>query len=148
MSWTVEFYEDDEGHVPAREFMLSLSFAKRAAAIAAVEAILAPMGLDVCKSEYGRPLGSGLYEFRLRHDEKTILSKAGGDAEDASTGDVLLRFFFAAHGQRIILLLGGYDKGRDSSPRRQSKEIQRARRALRSFNLRLERQKAAARRRQ
>ena len=93
-------------------------------------------------------LGNGLYEFRLRHDEKTILSKAGGDADDASTGEVLLRLFFAAYGQRVILLLGGYDKGRDSSPRRQAKEIERARRALRSFNLRRERQRAAARRRQ
>lgn len=148
MPWTVEFYEDDDGRAPAREFLLSLSSVKRAAAIAAVEAVLAPMGLDVCKSEYGRALGNGLYEFRLRHDERTILSKAGGDSEGASTGDVLLRLFFAAYGQRTVLLLGGYDKGRDSSPRRQAKEIERARRMLRSFNLRLDRQKAAARRRQ
>lgn len=84
----------------------------------------------------------------LRQDERTILAKSGQDnADEASTGEVLLRLFYLAHGQRIILLLGGYDKGKDTSPRRQAREIEQARRRQRSFKLRQDRQKAAQRRR-
>jgi putative component of toxin-antitoxin plasmid stabilization module len=38
--------------------------------------------------------------------------------------------FFAVEGNCIVLLLGGYDKGTNPSPRRQDKEIKRAREVL------------------
>lgn len=146
MTWEVEFYEDENGRQPAREFLLGLTSAKRAALIAAIEAILRPQGLDVCRSEYGKPLGQGLYEFRVRHDEKTIRRKAGGSGGVAG-GEVLLRVFFTAYGDRVVLLLGGYDKGVDPSARRQSREIDQARKRLRSFRLQRQRRGAAKRRR-
>lgn len=40
MTWTVEFFEDDQGRQPAREWLKSLDSAKRAAAIAAIEVFL------------------------------------------------------------------------------------------------------------
>jgi hypothetical protein len=108
--------------------------------------ILTDMGLDVCGTEYGKQLGSGLFEFRIRHDEAVIRGKAREPGK-GQRGEVLLRVFCHAHGQRIVLLLGGYDKGADPSTRRQSREIASARGRLRSFQLRQQRERAAAKRR-
>jgi hypothetical protein len=38
--------------------------------------------------------------------------------------------FVHFHGDRVILLLGGYDKGRDPSDRKQQRQITRARKNL------------------
>jgi len=118
------------------------------ALIAAIEYFLEPRGLDVCRTEYGRQLGEGLFEFRLRHDEATVRRKAGQPVDDASaSSEVLLRLFCHAYGDKVVLLLGGYDKGEDPSPRRQSLEIERARKHLRSFKLRRQRQSTGSKRR-
>jgi putative component of toxin-antitoxin plasmid stabilization module len=146
VTWTVEFFEDDQGRQPAREWLQSLDSLKRASAIAAIEIVLTDLGLDVCATEYGKQLGSGLFEFRIRHDEAVIRGKVG-DESGGERGDVLLRIFCHAYGQRIVLLLGGYDKGIDPSTRRQSREIESARGRLRSFRLRQQRERAAAKRR-
>lgn len=71
----------------------------------------------------------------LRHDATTIeaLYTNSGASSAASSTRVLLRLFVHFHGQKIILILHGYDKGRDDSPRRQNKEIQEARKRLRSW---------------
>lgn len=126
--------------------MQSLDSGKRAAAIAAIEILLADMGPDVCGTEYGKHLGKGLFEFRIRHDEAVIRGKAGQDAAGKRT-EVLLRIFCHAYGERIVMLLGGYDKGAAPSSRRQDREIETARGRLRSFQLRLQRQRAGERRR-
>src|SRR3954447_26797191 len=110
MAWTIEFFEDDQGRQPAREWLQSLESGKRAAAIAAIETHLTELGLDVCATEHGKHLGKGLFEFRIRHDENVIRGKAGQQA-GGRPAEVMLRIFCHAHGQRIVLLLGGYDKG-------------------------------------
>ena len=150
MTWNVEFFADDRGRVPAREFLRGLDAPKRMAMIAAIECILEEHGIDVCRTEYGRQLGGGLFEFRLRHDERTVRRKAGRPAPDAAAGesvDVLLRMFCHAYGDKVILLLGGYDKGEDPSTRRQSREIAEARKRRRSFQLRRQPQAKGERRR-
>jgi putative component of toxin-antitoxin plasmid stabilization module len=146
MAWTIEFFEDDQGRQPAREWLQSLDSAKRAAAIAAIEVLLADLGLDVCATEHGKQLGAGLFEFRIRHDESVIRGKAG-EAGKGKRGEVLLRIFCHAYGQKIVLLLGGYDKGTAPSKRRQDREIETARQRLRSFKLRKSRRRADPRRR-
>jgi hypothetical protein len=146
MTWTVEFFEDDQGRQPAREWLQSLDSGKQAAAIAAIEIVLAGMGLDVCATEYGKHLGKGLFEFRIRHDEAVIRGKAGQDSAGKHT-EVLLRIFCHAHGERIVMLLGGYDKGTAPSTRRQDREIEKARGRLRSFQLRRQRQRTGEQRR-
>lgn len=82
----------------------------------------------------GKNLGGGLYEFRIRRSLDTILNQYGTGAESlrgsAARSKVLLRVFCTFRGNRIVLLLGGYDKGRDPSAKRQSREIKRARQAL------------------
>jgi putative component of toxin-antitoxin plasmid stabilization module len=146
MTWTVEFFEDDQGRQPAREWLQSLDGAKRAAAIAAIEVPLTDLGLDVCGTEHGKQLGAGLFELRIRHDESVIRGKAG-EAGTGKRSEVLLRIFCHAHGQKIVLLLGGYDKGAAPSKRRQDREIETARQRLRTFKLQKNRRRAAARRR-
>src|SRR5665213_1344944 len=70
MGWRVEFFVDDQGRQPAREWLRSLESAKRAAAIAAIETLLTTMGQDVCATEHGKHLGQGLFEFRMRYAEQ------------------------------------------------------------------------------
>jgi hypothetical protein len=65
----------------------------------------------------------------------TIARRKGKAAEKLPPAEVLLRVFFATDGARIILLLSGYDKLADSKPRRQNKEIERARKLLKSYRL-------------
>jgi hypothetical protein len=104
------------------------------------------MGLDTCATEYGKHLGKGLFEFRIRHDEAVIRGKAGEQVGEKHA-NVLLRIFCHAYGDRIVVLLGGYDKGAAPSARRQSREIEKARDRLRSFQLRKTRESAGQRRR-
>jgi hypothetical protein len=106
--------------------------------------------LDVCRSEWGKHLGGGLAEFRLRHDEREVLSGHGssdaGDLPEASPEKVLLRVFFHAHGNRLILLLSGYDKGGRSGPRHQKREIERARAYLKEWQAEQARRRHASER--
>ena len=85
----------------------------------------------------GKPLGDGLYEFRIRLALRAIMTW-GKPADDEppteiSGRKVLLRIFLTFHGSKIILLFHGYDKGKDPSERRQQKEIKKARKALASW---------------
>jgi putative component of toxin-antitoxin plasmid stabilization module len=132
--FTLEFYADERGREPFAEWLDGLSESKRAAMLAALRHVLGRVGLDVCRTEYGKSLGGGLYEFRLRQDEATILGKhaSAGEADAAVSGGerILLRAFFHPHGDKLILLLGGHDKGRRPQPRAQAAEIERARRRL------------------
>jgi hypothetical protein len=146
MPWAVEFFEDDRGRQPAREWLQSLDSLKRASAIAAIQVILTELGLDVCATEYGKQLGSGMFEFRVRHDEAVIRGKAGEEG-GGKRGEVLLRIFCHAYGQRVVLLLGGYDKGAAPSRRRQDQAIETARKRLRSFKLQQSRRRASTRHR-
>lgn len=51
---------------------------------------------------------------------------------------VLLRVFCYAHGDRLILLLAGYDKGADPSDRREDRAIEVARARLAEYRRRTE----------
>ncbi|MCX6363361.1 MAG: hypothetical protein NTW58_04185 [Actinobacteria bacterium] len=130
--FTLEYYRTENGHDPVRRWIdRDLSASQRRAVMAALRYLLATEGVGICASEYGRHLGRGLFELRVRHDEQTILKKAGlADRAEATRANVLLRVFCHAMGDRIVLVLGGYDKGSDPSPRRQAREIALARRRL------------------
>ncbi len=123
-----EFYADEDGREPVREWMEDLSKQKRMALEEAISIVLAERGLNVIGTEYGKALGQGLYEFRLRWTAAEVRSKAGRISDDAAAKSekILLRVFFCTAGQKIVLLLNGYDKGRDDSARRQQREIDKS----------------------
>ncbi|MDR0360302.1 MAG: hypothetical protein LBJ87_12680 [bacterium] len=144
MPWELRYYTDSRGREPCRDWIDALILdrrqtAKGLAALAALDLVLARLGIDVCETEWGRNLGGGLYEFRVRHTKPEIdrmFDEAGVEGSpDPSRGRgkerVLLRIFFHAYGERIILLLAGFDKGR--YPKKQDAEIARARKLLDDF---------------
>lgn len=127
-SWSVNYAGDS-----FERFFLSLPEYEQAVLTAAIEHVLVVHGINICAGEWGKPLGDGLYEFRVRRSLDAILAEAGIEPpEDDLAGtdrQVLLRVFCTFHGNRIVLLYSGYNKKRDPSDRRQQQEIKRARRA-------------------
>jgi phage-related protein len=118
-TYTLEFYEDPSGRQPVRQWIKQeLTPEDRRTVGAAMREILQQHGISVCGTQFGSQLGHGLFEFRL-HEE-----------------DLLVRVFCHAYGNRVILLLGAYHKGRDPSPRRQAREIEVARARLEQWKVR------------
>jgi len=113
VEYRIEFYEDESGRKPALDWIRDdLDVRERRALGTAMREILQRQGIGVCGTPFGRQLGGGLFEFRLRESE------------------LLLRVFCHAYGERIVLLVHGYDKGDDPSAKRQTREIAEARRRL------------------
>lgn len=110
-AWTVEVASEDFAR-----FARSLDEYEQSILDVAVREVLAVEGIAMCESEWGKALGRGLYEFRIRRSLDAILRV---------TGMAHMR-----RGKRVVLLLGGYDKGKDPSGRRQQREIAAARRVL------------------
>jgi hypothetical protein len=139
--WTAEFYEDPHGRRPVEQWIDNLSPVKAAAVIAAIEQVLEPRGLQLAGTSWLKPLGGGLHEFRIRHtaDEIARMFAAAGVTTRPPGESVLLRMFVHFHGPKIVLLLGAYDKGRDSNLRRQHREIEAARARLAEWKQRSQR---------
>jgi putative component of toxin-antitoxin plasmid stabilization module len=130
--WTVEMYADPRGHCPVQVWLDSLSAAKFAALDAAIRHQLEKQGIALAGTAWLKPLKDGLYEFRVRSTAAEIV-RMYADAghvppDDAET--ILLRVFVAFHGNRVVLLLDGYDKAADPSAKRQQREIAAARKLL------------------
>jgi hypothetical protein len=132
--WKLEFYEED-GREPVLEFLRGLDQVKEQALAAALNNVLAYEGIGVCGSSWGKWVqgAAGIFEFRVRHDAATILRERGLPVPEElkeSGGEILLRVFCHAHGKKVVLLLAGYDKGKEPSTKRQSAEIKRAKQRL------------------
>lgn len=131
-SWSVEVF--DGGNFA--RFYKRLNEAERAVTDAAIEHVLAPIGIDICVTEWGKNLGRGLYELRIRRDIETILREHGSAQSVAEVPTrlrkkrVLIRVYCTFHGDKIVLLLGGYNKLRSPSRKQEQKEIRAARAAL------------------
>ncbi len=94
------------------------------------------LGIDLAKTEWLKALGGGLFEFRIRHTVEEIVARFGDEIPVLKSGapeSVLLRVFVHFYGQKVVLLLGGYDKGKAPSPKRQQAEIKEARKFLVQF---------------
>ena len=137
----------DDGTVPFERFIEKLSDFKFAALDAAMSRVLAVRGPELVRTEWLKALGEGLHEFRVRHDADEIARMFGVEVTSGAGGSevVLLRLFVHFHGAKVILLIGGYDKGGDPSERRQQREIREARRLLTQFQERQRRDRARAR---
>jgi hypothetical protein len=120
-------------------FYDNLKEIERATLQAALDHVLAVYGNDICSTSWGKALGGGLYEFRIRLSLDTILREYGAPESNVEIPrrlagrPCLLRVFCTFHGDKIILLLGGYNKGKDPPKKRQNKEISRARRELKRW---------------
>jgi len=137
--WTPETFEADDGSYPFQHFVEELSDFKAAALDAAVEQVLCALGIDLAKTEWLKALGDGLFEFRIRHTAEEIVARFGDESLVDRSGapeSVLLRVFVHFYGQKVVLLLGGYDKGRAPRPKRQQAEIKEARKLLAQFKAR------------
>jgi len=111
--FTIEFYKDAAGRRPVLDWLRNkVSVSTRRVVGTALREILQEQGIGVCGTAFGRQLGGGIFEFRLRE------------------GDLLLRAFCHAYGDKVILLLAAYDKSEDPSAKHQQKEIELARRRL------------------
>ena len=133
-AYTIEFYEE-EGRSPVEQWMESdLNDVELAALLSALEHVLSHRGVGVCGTEWGKQLGGGLFEFRIRHTAAEIARMHGEPVEGTKPAEkVLLRVFCHAYGAKVVLLLNGYDKGADPSERRQQREIAVARKRLTRF---------------
>jgi hypothetical protein len=105
--------------------------------------ILQQEGIAVCSTEYGKPISKGLFEFRLRHSAQEVLHNLGllptDEPRAKAEEDVLLRVYCHAYGDKIILLLAGYDKGEAPSKQRELREIRLAEARLKDFEDRMAR---------
>lgn len=99
----------------------------------AMKEVLQEEGIEVCGTEYGRQLGGGLFEFRVRGTVGDFIKKPlpVPNADEK----LLLRVFCHAHGEKVILLLVGYDKLANPSKTYQNDEIALARKRLRAWKL-------------
>jgi len=94
-TYRLEFYEDERGDAPVRRWLREeLTLPKRQALGYAMQIVLQRLGVAVCGTEFGRQLGGGLFEFRLRSDlrdrvppgEKAVASCSGSSATLTATG--------------------------------------------------------------
>ena len=130
-AWHLEVYETEDGRQPFTAWVEKLSETKFVALDAALRLVLSERGLDLARTEWLKPLGEGLHEFRVRHDGDEIRRMFVGHEGRARRRErILLRVFVHFHGSRVVLLLAGYDKGKDPGDRRQQREIGQARKYL------------------
>lgn len=136
--WSTEIFEADDGTVPFEAFIESLSDFKFSALDAAIRTVLMDRGIDLVRTEWLKPLGQGLHEFRVRHSAREVARMFDRPERGTSTHleKVVLRQFVHFYGPKRVLLLGGYDKAKHPSPTRQQREIKRARRHLAAFKMR------------
>jgi hypothetical protein len=93
--WTLEPFEADDGTIPFERFVNELSDFKFIALETAIDRVLSVRGLDLVRTEWLKPLGEGLHEFRVRHDADEVARMFGGDVPSAirQREKVLLRVF-------------------------------------------------------
>lgn len=135
----IEFYDDpDTGAEPVREWMLEdlTRYQRRALGVALYE-VLQRRGVDVCAGEYGKALGQGLFEFRLRHDADEIVAMhtAHTPKGEADEGGCCCAFSAtrSANGSSCSSVATTRPL---TGTRRQAKEIEIARKRLREFRSR------------
>lgn len=136
--WKIEFYEDAQGRRPVEKWIDGLRDQKAEAVLAALQEVLAVNGINLASSAWLKSLGKGLLEFRIRHSasEIQVMYKATNKDLVGRAEAVLLRVFVAFEGERVIVLLGAYDKGKNNKQSFQQAQIEIARKRLRDWKRR------------
>lgn len=130
--WKPLVHDRPDGSVPYEIFRQSLDEPTRITLDHAVDYILLAQGHNVCQSHWGKALKKGLYEFRIGQSISAICKIANIQPPTGAQTDhkPLLRVFFTVEGEKVVLLLVGYDKAEDTSDKRQKAEIALARQFL------------------
>lgn len=136
--WKIELYEDAQGRRPVEKWIDGLSDQKSEAVVVALQEVLAVNGITLTSGAWLKSLGSGLYEFRIRHSKNEIqrMYKTANKGLMGGAEAILLRIFVAFEGQKLIVLLGGYDKGKSDKHSFQQAQIEIARKRLRDWKRR------------
>jgi len=136
--YTIEFWEDDDGRKPVLEWIKNdLTPTQRRALGAAMRSFLQRLGPDVCASQWGKWVAPGIAEFRLRMSGAQVVNAGWATENEADTSErILLRVFFHVHGQKIIMLLEGYDKGASPGKKTQQTKIENADKRLQHWKAR------------
>ena len=115
-----------------------LSDQKSEAVVVALQEVLALNGINLASSAWLKSLGKGLYEFRIRHSASEIkaMYKVANKGLVGGAEAILLRVFVAFEGERLIVLMGAYDKGKDDKQGFQQAQIEIARKRLRDWKRR------------
>jgi hypothetical protein len=95
--------------------------------------ILISGGPALAKTSWLKPLGQGLWEFRIGGSVHSVLKKAGVESTFASASQKLLIRVFCAFEAEGVLLIGCYNKMKFGGGRPQSLAITRARKVLLTF---------------
>lgn len=132
-AFTLEFWSDESGRQPVRVWLKELPERLRRAAGFAMSEQLQELGVQVCESGSGRHVAPGIFEFRVNRAPRNR-------KQDEPSAAILLRIFCHAYGDRIVLLLGAYDKASDPSKRRQQAEIAVAKSRLTEWRKRTQRE--------
>lgn len=129
--YELEFYEDEHGYSPVATWLKNLPQDTKHAVGRAMQFVLQRHGIDVCNTRYGKQLKDGLFEFRL-DDTINEIRHMSGQPPLSKGGDekLLVRIFCHAHGKKLILLLGGYDKLQHPSKPYQNQQIELAKARL------------------
>ncbi|MBV6759969.1 hypothetical protein [Rhodococcus opacus] len=96
--WTIDAWVDPKtGKAPFEAWLTSADQYDQAIAIMVLEKVVQPLGMDICSTEWGKALGGGLYEIRIRtslHGAETWGETDPNPAEDPNRNrTVLLRIF-------------------------------------------------------
>lgn len=146
-AFSIELFERDSNpnDVPYLSWFLhDLTKPKQLAAKAAVERILAYLGNAVVETEWGGNLQDGLCELRIRRTAAEVESwwrnyQGLPEPEPQPHVEILLRIYFHAYGDKVILLLGGFDKG--AHPNHEKAEVRQAKANLQNWRTQQERRR-------
>lgn len=87
-------------------------------------------GMNLANSHWLKPLGNGLWEFRIGRNAKSALRSAGVQLPSRIVNRRILIRVFCAFENDSILLLGCYDKLRYGGDKSQSKAMNKSRELL------------------
>ena len=82
--YTLEFYEDEQGHEPVLDWLTRMPPRKRRAIGVAMFEILQHEGPHVVGTNFGKGLGAGVFEFRLDQDAAQVLARSGVEDSPAN----------------------------------------------------------------
>ena len=114
------------------KFVKSLTPAKQRTLEASIDKILLVHGFEVVDGDLVKNLGGGLYEFRVGPNTTRMMNKAGLESKIPHQ-KIVIRVFVSFEADRIVVLLGSYDKGASDSKSKQQSEIAKARHLLKAW---------------